>query len=102
MNLKELKIQEKERLESILHPTLTVSLNTVTNENVGMAQILHEHRGKAIVFSAWKDGNQINNRFYSISRNIVLMSRTRDDFYGIFSDDLFHYLIEGTDSRSIK
>ena len=102
MNIKELKAQEKERLESILHPTLTVNLKTVMGEDKGNVEILHEHRGKAVVFSAWQNGNMINNKFYSIPRNIVLMSNTRDDFCGIFEQDLIHYLVEGTDSRNLK
>jgi hypothetical protein len=73
------KREEKARLEAILHPCPTIN---------GI-DILHEHRGQMIVFSAWNGDNPVqplgNRRYGEYSRQYILNC---GDFYKVHADDL--------------
>lgn len=66
MNLKQEKRRaqraEFKQIESVLHPCPTV----------GDIEILHEHKGKKIIFTAWKDDEPCNDRFLVMQRFEVL------------------------------
>lgn len=56
--------EERKIIESKLHPC----------PKIDGIDILHEHRGKQIIFSAWKGNDQLNNRYISIDRLLALYS----------------------------
>ena len=67
--------EELKRIESVLHPCL----------NIGGIEILHEHKGQKITFSAWDDDKPINNRYSEFTRLYVLHCM---DFYIRHANDL--------------
>ena len=64
-----LQKRELADIESKLHPCPTID---------GI-EILHEHRGRKIIFTAWKGDNPANNKLLEYSRDEVLYCV---EFYG--------------------
>lgn len=85
MTLKELKRQHRKaqraefkEIESQLHPCPTIN---------GF-DILHEHKGQYITFSAWKEGNEKGGDYYTrlgVHRQDVLHG---EDFYSFQRENL--------------
>jgi hypothetical protein len=72
--------QDKKIIESKLHP----------NPFFNGIEICHEHRGKNIIFTAWKGQDKVNEKELIISRNRVLYY---DDIYGLYKE-YFERLVE--------
>ncbi|HAX99314.1 MAG TPA: hypothetical protein DCY12_10625 [Candidatus Atribacteria bacterium] len=75
------KEPEKVVIEKALHPC----------PKFGEIEILHEHRGQRIVFSAWKDDKPLTNKSISFRRDTILYNIGFYDTY----QDVLKQLIEG-------
>jgi hypothetical protein len=73
--------QEKKIIESKLHPGPAIG-NGI--------RILHEHKGKDIVFTVWKGQNKVTEKEFVIPREIVLYSSI--DIYNKYKEE-FEYLV---------
>ncbi len=76
---------EKKHIESKLHPCPTVN---------GF-EVLHEHRNKDIVFSAWKGDSKINNREVYLTRFDILT--TKGNPYVIYAEEFKWLAMETKD-----
>lgn len=69
------------QIEAKLHPC----------PNINGVDILHEHRGRMIVFTAWKGDDPLNNRHINISRDNVLALCDREGYP--LSNDYLSWLV---------
>jgi hypothetical protein len=69
--------EDKKVIESKLHP----------NPIINGIKICHEHKGKQIIFSAWKDLDRINNKSFSVDRREILFcnSNIYEDYVNAFT-----------------
>jgi hypothetical protein len=83
---KELRLQKKtelERIERVLHNL----------PKINDCDIIHVHRGRGIIFSAWKGRAPFGDRYISIPRNTVLSLCEIGHFFDAYEED-FKWLTE--------